>query len=102
MEDSEMGRIRIPGGLHLDILEMVKNNTLACGKFKVNGTPVRLEAIDCDQFWMAGSTDHIAPWQSCYTSARLLGGEREFVLSDGGHVQAMVSYEPVGNSVCEA
>ena len=82
---------RIAAGLHVDILELVKSNTLASGKLKVNGTPVRLEAIDCDQFWMAGSADHITPWRSCYTSARLLGGKREFVLSDGGHLQGMLS-----------
>jgi len=82
---------RMTAGLHLDILDLVKNNTLVHGKFKVNGTPVQLESIDCDQFWMAGSADHITPWPACYASALLLGGKREFVLSDGGHIQSMVS-----------
>ncbi len=82
---------RMASGLHLEILDLVKNNTLVRGAFKVNGTPVRLEQIDCDQFWMAGSADHITPWRGCYTSAQLLGGKREFVLSDGGHIQSMIS-----------
>ena len=82
---------RMAAGLHLDILDVVKNNSLVRGTFKVLGKPVQLGAIDCDQFWMAGSADHITPWQACYASAQLLGGKREFVLSDGGHIQSMVS-----------
>ena len=82
---------RMAGGLHVDILDIVKNNSLVKGTFKVLGKPVQLGAIDCDQFWMAGSADHITPWQACYASAQLLGGAHEFVLSDGGHIQSMVS-----------
>jgi polyhydroxyalkanoate synthase len=82
---------RVAAGLEFDILDIVQNNTLARGMFKVSGTPVQLGAIDCDQFWMAASADHISPWPACYASARLLGGKREFVLSDGGHLQGMLS-----------
>jgi polyhydroxyalkanoate synthase len=82
---------RMAAGFHLEILDMVKNNTMANGTFKVHGQPIQVGAIDCDQFWMAGTTDHITPWQGCYSSMHLLGGQREFVLSDGGHIQSMVS-----------
>jgi polyhydroxyalkanoate synthase len=40
---------------------------------------------------LVGSADHITPWRACYASAQLLGGKREFVLSDGGHIQSMIS-----------
>ena len=40
---------------------------------------------------LAGITDHITPWQACYTSSRYLGGQCEFVLSSGGHLQSMLS-----------
>jgi len=82
---------RMAAGLHGDILDVVMNNTLVRGEFRVYGEPVRLEDIRCDQFWMAGSADHITPWQACYVSARKVGGAHEFVLSDGGHIQSMVS-----------
>ena len=82
---------RMAGGLHHQILGLVKDNSLAKGEFEVHGKPVRLKAIDCDQFWLAGSTDHITPWRACYSSTKLVGGKREFVLSDGGHIQSMVS-----------
>jgi polyhydroxyalkanoate synthase subunit PhaC len=44
---------------------------------------------------VAGITDHICPWQSCYRSARLLGGKPRFILSTSGHIAAMVN--PPGN-----
>ena len=82
---------RMTAGFHLDLLDFVEHNPLARGEFKVQGRPVRLDAIECDQFWLAGLADHITPWQACYASSRLLGGEREFVVSDGGHIQSMIS-----------
>ncbi|MGF1639933.1 MAG: PHA/PHB synthase family protein [Rhodospirillales bacterium] len=82
---------RMAAGLHRDILDLVKNNTLVRGEFEVHGKPVTLASIDCDQFWMAGSADHITPWPACYASARLVGGNRVFVVSDGGHIQSMIS-----------
>ena len=82
---------RMAAGFHVELLDLVQNNSMVRGEFKVHGTPVRLESIDCDQFWMVGMADHITPWKACYTSARLLGGKREFVVSEGGHIQSMVS-----------
>jgi polyhydroxyalkanoate synthase subunit PhaC len=82
---------RMTAGFHVELLDLVQNNSLVRGEFKVHGKPVRLDSIDCDQFWMAGMADHITPWKACYTSARFLGGKREFVVSEGGHIQSMIS-----------
>ena len=51
--------------------------------------------IDRDSYLVAGITDHICPWQSCYRSTQLLGGNKRFVLSTSGHIAAMVN--PPGN-----
>jgi polyhydroxyalkanoate synthase len=51
--------------------------------------------IDRDRYIVAGITDHICPWQSCYRSTQLLAGHNRFVLSTSGHVAAMVN--PPGN-----
>ena len=59
------------------------------------GSPVDLSAIDRDSYLVAGITDHICPWQSCYRSTSLLGGDKRFVLSTSGHIAAMVN--PPGN-----
>jgi polyhydroxyalkanoate synthase len=82
---------RMTAGFHIELLDLVQNNSLVRGEFKVRGKPVRLDAIKCDQFWLAGLADHITPWRACYASSRLLRGKQEFVVSDGGHIQSMIS-----------
>ena len=87
---------RLPAGLHSDFLDMFSSNDLtAPGGIKVLGTPVDLAAVTCDAYVMAGSTDHIIPWEGAYQATQLLGGNTEFVLSSSGHIQAIVN--PPGN-----
>jgi polyhydroxyalkanoate synthase len=82
---------RMTAGFHVELLDLVQNNSLVRGELKVRGRPVRLDAVKCDQFWLAGLADHITPWRACYASSRLTRGKREFVVSDGGHIQSMIS-----------
>ena len=49
-----------------------------------------------DAYVVAGISDHLCPWQSCYRSAQLLGGPVRFVLSTSRHIAAMVN--PPGNA----
>ena len=39
------------------------------------GSPVDLGAVDLDSYVVAGSTDHIIPWENAYRSTQLLGGD---------------------------
>ncbi len=83
---------RMPAGLHRDFIAMSLDNSLTkAGSTTVLGTPVDLGAIDVDSYVVAGSTDHICPWDSCYRSAHLLGGDTRFVLSTAGHIAALVN-----------
>ncbi len=82
---------RLPAAFHGDLLDVIKDNSLVKGKLVVRGTPIDLSKITCDLFWVAGITDHITPWQACYRSSKFLGGQCEFVLSTGGHIQSMLS-----------
>ena len=83
---------RMPAGLHRDFIRMSLYNSLTTpGGTTVLGTPVDLGQIDVDCYVVAGSTDHICPWDSCYRSARLLGGPTRFVLSTAGHIAALVN-----------
>jgi polyhydroxyalkanoate synthase len=59
------------------------------------GAPVDLKSVDVDNYVIAGIADHITPWQSCYRTTALLGGQTRFVLSTSGHIAAMVN--PPGN-----
>jgi polyhydroxyalkanoate synthase len=56
---------------------------------------VDLSRIEVDTYLMAGIADHLTPWQNCYRSIQLLGGESRFVLSPSGHIAALVN--PPGN-----
>ncbi|MBV8295808.1 MAG: alpha/beta fold hydrolase [Acidimicrobiia bacterium] len=86
---------RLPAGLHSDFLDLFSSNGLAEGTLTVLGTPIDLGKVDVDTYVVAGSTDHIVPWQAAYQTTQLLGGETEFVLSSSGHIQAIVN--PPGN-----
>jgi len=88
---------RMTAGLHRDFLQLGVSNALTRpGGVTMLGSPVDLSAIDRDSYLVAGITDHLCPWQSCYRSAGLLGGSKRFVLSTSGHIAAIVN--PPGNA----
>lgn len=87
---------RLPAAFHGDLIEMFKNNPLTRpNALEVCGTPIDLKQVSTDIFCVAGTADHITPWQSCYRSAQLFGGNVEFVLSNSGHIQSILN--PPGN-----
>ena len=55
------------------------------------GTPVDLAKVTCDSFVVAGSTDHITPWRTCYNMTQILGGEKEVAVVKSGHIQSFVN-----------
>ena len=83
---------RMTAGLHRDFLQLGAANALVKpGGATMLGSPVDLAAVERDSYIVAGITDHICPWQSCYRSTQLLSGRQQFVLSTSGHVAAMVN-----------
>ena len=87
---------RMPAALHRDFISVIMGGALAKGDAATMlGSPVDLSAVDVDAYVLAGAADHLCPWQSCYRSAQLLGGDTRFVLSTSGHIAAMVN--PPGN-----
>jgi polyhydroxyalkanoate synthase subunit PhaC len=83
---------RMTAGLHRDFLRLGAANALVTpGAATMLGSPVDLGAVDRDSYLVAGITDHICPWQSCYRSTQLLSGRQRFVLSTSGHIAAMVN-----------
>ncbi len=87
---------RLPAALHSEFLTIYQHNPLAqAGALTVRGTPIDASQITCDCYVLAGTTDHITPWQACYRSSRLLGGQRQFILSTSGHIQSILN--PPGN-----
>ena len=87
---------RMTAQLHADFVDVAMHNRLAePGGVTVLGTEIDLERVPVDSYVVAGSADHICPWQACYRSAQLLGGKVRFVLSTNGHIAALVN--PPGN-----
>ena len=87
---------RMTAALHRDFIDAALDNKLARpGAVSVLGTEIDLRKITVDSYVVAGSADHICPWQNCYRSSRLLGGKVRFVLSTNGHIAALVN--PPGN-----
>jgi polyhydroxyalkanoate synthase len=87
---------RMTAGLHRDFVRAAVANSLAePAGLTVLGTEVDLARVTVDSYVVAGVADHICPWQSCYRSAQLLGGQTRFVLSTSGHIAALVN--PAGN-----
>jgi polyhydroxyalkanoate synthase len=84
--------VRLAAGLHRDFIHLALENSLVKpGAMEVLGAPVDLGAVALDSYVVAGSTDHIIPWENAYRSTQLLGGASRFVLSTSGHIQALVN-----------
>ncbi len=83
---------RMPAGLHRDFIEIAMDNSLTKpDAVSILGSPVDLSKIDVDTYVVAGIDDHISPWPSAYRATQLLGGTSRFVLSNSGHIAAMVN-----------
>jgi len=87
----------LPATLHAEFLEiLLKNSLCQPGALEVRGTPIDLGQVRADIYGVGALSDHITPWEGCYRTPRLFGGDRTFVVSTGGHIQAVIN--PVGNA----
>jgi len=83
---------RMPAGLHRDFMHLSLENPLVSpGELTVLGTPIDLKKITVDTYAVAGIADHIVPWKDAYRTVHLLGSKPRFVLSNSGHIAAMVN-----------
>jgi polyhydroxyalkanoate synthase subunit PhaC len=87
---------RMTAALHRDFVELgMANSLVEPGAASMLGSAVDLSKVTVPSYVVAGIADHICPWQACYRSTQLLGGETRFVLSTSGHIASMVN--PPGN-----
>ena len=86
----------LPAKLHSDFLDQLLANPLVtAGALSIMDRPIDLTSLACDKYMVAGVTDHITPWHACYRSSQFMSGDIRFVLSNSGHIQALVN--PPGN-----
>ena len=87
---------RLPAQLHADFLDLIEANPFVdTGRLDVCGTPLDMRLLHLDSYVLAGLTDHITPWQGCYSTAKLYGERSTFVLANSGHIQSLIN--PPGN-----
>ena len=83
---------RMSAALHADFVDMAMDNLLTRpGSLMVLGQPIDLGQVTVDAYVVAGIADHITPWENCYRTTQLLGGDTRFVLSTSGHIAALVN-----------
>jgi polyhydroxyalkanoate synthase len=83
---------RMSAALHRDFIDVALGNALTePGRATMLGSPVDLSAVTVDSYITAGIADHLCPWQACYRSTQLLGGNSRFILSTSGHIASLVN-----------
>jgi polyhydroxyalkanoate synthase len=86
----------LPAALHAEFIRLFMDNALLQpGKLSVLGTPVDLSKVTTDLYIVGAMTDHLVPWQAAYVATQAYGGNSRYVLSNSGHIQALVN--PPGN-----
>jgi polyhydroxyalkanoate synthase len=89
----------LPAALHADFLALYLENSLcAPGRLEVLDTKIDLGRVTAAIYAVGALTDHITPWDACYRTPQLFGGEKLFVASSSGHIQALVNPPPAPKS----
>ncbi|MGF1544896.1 MAG: PHA/PHB synthase family protein [Parvularculaceae bacterium] len=88
---------RMPKGVHMFYLrEFYKHNRLARGEMTMAGEKLDLGEIKIPIFMQAGETDHIAPHNSVYRTARLFASKGNdkvvYMLAGSGHIAGVVNH----------
>ena len=82
----------LPAKLHSDYMHQALENWFAPDSdAEFMGHTVDLSRVKNDFFIVAGLTDHITPWTSCYRTTQLVGSENiEFILTRTGHIMSLL------------
>lgn len=88
---------RMPKNVHLFYLrEFYQHNRLAEGEMIMDGERLDLGEVDIPIFMQAGETDHIAPHNSVYRTARLFASKDHsdvtYMLAGSGHIAGVVNH----------
>ena len=88
---------RMPKNVHLFYLrEFYQKNHLAEGKMVMDGQKLDLGDVNIPIFMQAGETDHIAPHNSVYKTAKLFASKNNdnvtYMLAGSGHIAGVVNH----------
>jgi len=85
---------RLPARLHGDYIDLYATNPFVkAGKLTLNNRLVDMKKVKghIDAYVVAGVTDHITPWKSVFQTARIVGDDTRFILSNSGHLQSLIN-----------
>lgn len=84
---------RMPAKMHSWYLRNMYLNNQLCqpNALSVDGIPLNLTSIDVPACFVSAVEDHIAPWQSTYSGARLFNGPVRFILGGSGHIAGIIN-----------
>ena len=84
---------RMPAAMHSFYLRnmYVRNLLPQPGGITLNGTPIDLGKVQVPVYFISTLEDHIAPWKSTYTGARLFKSPVRFVLGGSGHIAGIIN-----------
>jgi polyhydroxyalkanoate synthase len=86
----------MPATLHAEFLHLwVDNALMKPNTIEVLGSKVDLGQVKNDIYAVGALTDHLVPWPSAYAATQAFGSDVRFVLSNSGHIQALIN--PPGN-----
>ena len=71
---------------------MYQDNKLSkANQLSVKGTPIDISSIDIPVCFVSTVEDHIAPWLSTYSGAKLFSGDTRFILGGSGHIAGIIN-----------
>lgn len=84
---------RMPQRMHNWYLNQlyIKNLLREPGGVTVADTPIDLSTIKTPVCFVSTVDDHIAPWWSTYSGARLFSGQVKFILGGSGHIAGIIN-----------
>lgn len=69
----------------------LENNFCKPGGVILDKVPIDVRKIDIPCYFISTHDDHISPWETTFTGARLMSGPVRFVLGGSGHIAGIVN-----------
>ncbi|MCW8890545.1 MAG: class I poly(R)-hydroxyalkanoic acid synthase [Sedimenticola sp.] len=89
---------RMPAKMHAWYLRnlYLENNLCKPGGVTINGVSIDISKVDIPVCFVSAVEDHIAPWKSTYSGAKLFSGDVRFILGGSGHIAGIINPPAAG------
>ncbi len=84
---------RMPAAMHSFYLRKMyqENRLVVPGGITLKGVPIDVRTVTTPSFFLSTREDHIAPWETTYTTTQLFTGPVQFNLAASGHIAGIVN-----------